>query len=166
MNAFVSSLLIALSSFGLILQDTPKVRTGDLQPLTGAQWTGTLTYLDYRTNKKVSIPSNLAITQSTGDRLSWLLVYEYPDEPKANSKETVRISKDGRTINGETVVERANIGGTTLRIVTEKSGRDDDKIALFRFTYLLNARSFSIKKEVRYEATTDFIERNQYSWKR
>lgn len=166
MNIFVSALLVASSFFGLAFPETPKVKTKDLQRLTGRQWTGTLTYADYRTNKKVSISSNLTVTRSATDKLSWVFEYQYPDEPKANSTETVTISSDGTTIDGEKVVERTRLAGDTLRIVTEKTGPDNNKNALFRFTYVLSAMSLSIRKEVRYEGEAQFFERNQYSWKR
>jgi len=166
MNIFISSFLIVSSLFGSISIDTPKLRVKDLQLLTGNQWTGTLTYLDYRTNKKVSIASNLLVSRSNGDKLSWVFEYQYPDEPKANGKEIVTISKDGGIINGEKVVERVKLAGNTLRIVTEKNGSDNDKKALFRFTYLIGPKSFSIKKDVRYEGAEAFIERNQFSWRR
>lgn len=146
--------------------DAPKLSAADLQRLTGKPWAGTLTYLDYRTNKTVSIAANLVVSQSDGDKRSWVFEYQYPDEPKANSKETVVISQDGRVINGERVVERVRLARDRLRIVTEKSDPDNDKKALFRFTYLISANSFSTKKEVRYEGTEAFIERNQYSWRR
>ncbi len=92
--------------------------------------------------------------------------YQYPDEPKANSTETVAIGKDGKMFDGEAVIERTNLTDKTLKIVTEKSGPDNDKKALFRFTYLLSKTSFSIKKEVKYEGTTEFFVRNEYNWKR
>jgi len=116
-----------------------------------------LFYLDYGKNTKVSIPSNLTITQSKDNKSSWIFEYQYPDEPKANSKETITISKDGKIFDGETVIERTSLADKTLRIVTEKSGLDNDKKALYRFTYLLSKTSFSIKKEVQYEGTTDFL---------
>jgi len=166
MKIFVSALLVTSSFFGLAFLEAPKVKTEDLQRLTGARWTGTLTYADYGTNKKVSIPSNLTVTRSAANKLSWVFEYQYPDEPKANSKATVTIGKDGTTIDGEKVIERTRLAGDTLRIVTEKPGPDNNKSALFRFTYLLSATSFSIKKEVRYEGATEFFERNQYSWQR
>lgn len=166
MSAFVSALIVASSFFGLAILNTPKITNKDLQLLTGAQWSGTLTYLDYRSNKKVSIPSNLIVTQAVEDKLSWIFDYQYPAEPQANSKETVIIGKDGRAINGETVIERAKLTGGTLRIVTKKQGQDNDRNALFRYTYLLNTKSFSIKKEVRYEGEAKFFERNEYSWTR
>src|ERR1044071_6200375 len=87
MNILALCFLIVSSLPGLISTDAPEVRTGDLQTLTGPQWTGTLTYLDYRTNKRVSIPSNLSVRQSTEDKLSWVFGYQYPDEPKANNKD-------------------------------------------------------------------------------
>ncbi|MEP6923796.1 MAG: hypothetical protein ABI954_04980 [Pyrinomonadaceae bacterium] len=166
MNIFISALLITSSFLGLSFLNAPKVKTKDLQRLTGAQWIGTLSYLDYGTNKKVSIPSKLTVTQSAEDKLSWVFEYQYPDEPKANSKEKITISRDGKTIDGETVVGRTNLAGDMLKIVTEKTGMDNDKKALFRLTYLSSETDFSIKKEVKYEDATEFFMRNEYSWKR
>lgn len=164
MNIFISVLLIASSLPGLV--SAPKLKVDDFRRLAGAQWSGTLTYLDYGKNKKVSIPSRLIVSCSTEDRRSWVFDYQYPDEPKANSKEIVAIGKDGRTIGEERVVERTTLADKTLRIVTEKAGTDNDRRALFRFTYLVGAKSFSIRKEVRYEGASEFFERNEYSWKR
>lgn len=166
MNAIVLVLLLATSSVGSAFLESPKVRTKDFQQLTGAQWKGTLTYLDYRANKKVSIPSNLTVTGSNENKLSWVFDYQYPDEPKANSRDTVTMSKDGKIIDGETVVERVKLAEDTVRLVTEKSGKDNDKTATFRFTYLISRKRFSIKKEVRYEGANEFFERNEYSWER
>ncbi len=166
MKKFISIWLIALSFSAFGFGQTSKVKIKDLQNLRGAQWTGTLSYLDYRKNTKVSISSNLTVTQSKDDKSSWIFEYQYPDEPKANSRETVAVSKDGKTFDGETVTERTSLADKTLKIVTQKSGPDNDKKALFRFTYLLGKTSFSIKKEVRYEGTTDFFVRNEYIWKR
>jgi len=166
MKKTTSILVIALSLSVFAFGQTPKMKIKDLQNLKGAQWTGILSYLDYGKNTKVSIPSNLTVTQSKDNKSSWIFEYQYPDEPKANSKETVTISKDGKIFDGETVIERTNLADKTLRIVTEKSGNDNDKKALFRFTYLLGKTNFSIKKEVKYEGTTEFFVRNEYNWKR
>lgn len=166
MNVFFFLFLILPSLFGFIAKDPPKVRAKDLQLLVGRQWTGTLNYVDYSTNKKVSIASDLIVTESSGDTLSWVFEYLYPDEPNANSKETVTISEDGKIIDGETVVERTELAGKVLRIVTEKSGTDNKKRAMFRYTYSVSVRAFSVRKEVQYDETTDFFERNQYFWRR
>jgi len=166
MKIFITCVASLSLFLGFIFMDAPKLKRSDLQLLTGAQWTGTLTYLDYSTNKKVSIASKLLVTQSSAGKFAWVFDYQYPDEPKANGTKEVILSPDGTTISGEKVVERTKVDGSPLRITTEKTGSENDKQALFRFTYLISAKSFSIKKEVRYEGTTDFIERNQYSWTR
>ena len=97
---------------------------------------------------------------------SWVFEYEYPDEPKANGKQVVRLEEGGTLFDGEKVVERSSLDGGALRIVTEKRGRDNDRDALFRYTYTLGESSFSIRKEVRPEGAAEFFERNTYSWRR
>ena len=166
MNIFVSVLLTVSSLFGLVSIKTAKIKANDLQRLAGVQWTGTLTYLDYGKNKKVSIPSNLLITRSADDKLLWIFEFQYPDEPQANSKRNVMIGEDGRSFGDEMVVERTKLANKTLKIVTNKNGMDNDKPALLRFTYLLGPTSFSIRKEVKYEGASEFFERNEYSWRR
>ena len=143
-----------------------RIKRDDLQILTGTQWSGTLTYLDYRSKKKVSIPAKLNVRANGEDKWSWVFEYEYPDEPQANGREIVRLSEDGRSLNGEAVLERISLPDNTLRFVTEKKGDDNNRRATIRFTYSLNAQRFSIKKEVRYEDEDQFFERNGFDWKR
>ncbi len=166
MNIFICALLTVSSLFGLASQQPAKITAADLQQLTGAQWKGTLTYLDYKSKKQVSIPANLTVTPTAQDARSWMFEMQYPDEPQANGRETVTLAPDGRTLSGEAVLERTLLPDHTLKIVTEKTGPDNDKQATFRYTYLLSSNSFSIKKEVKYEGTTEYFERNQYNWKR
>ncbi|HJU54258.1 MAG TPA: hypothetical protein VJ715_06795 [Pyrinomonadaceae bacterium] len=151
---------------GYIQSQAPTVRLEDLGQLTGEPWAGSLTYLDYRSNKKVSIPSNLTVTRVPGEEMSWVFEYQYPDEPQANSKQTVTITEGGTVIDGEKVIERTALDGGALKLVTERTGSDNDRKALFRYTYLLGPSTFSIKKEVRPEGAAAFFERNEYSWKR
>src|ERR1044072_5669517 len=164
MKVFVFALLAAFAA--LFSPQAAKVSTEDLRSLAGARWAGKLTSLDYRSNKKVSIPSNLTVTQTAGDETSWLFEYEYPDEPKANGKQTLKVEEGGGVFDGEKVVEGTGVEGGGFRLVTVKRGRDNEKDALFRFTYTLDRSTFTIKKEVRPEGATEFFERNEYSWKR
>jgi len=163
MKVFVLSLLIVSH---LVFTTESKVTRDDLQVLTGTEWSGTLTYLDYRSNKKVSIPANLTVRSNGEDKWSWVFEYKYPDEPKANSEEIVRLSKDGKSLNGEVVLERTSLADGAVRFVTEKKGQDNNRSASFRFIYELSAKTFSIKKEVRYEDENQFFERNEYRWNR
>ena len=165
--------IAALSAFSLfaalIFPQTAKVLPEDLRRLTGARWAGMLTYTDYGSNKRVSIPSTLTVkeaTESAGDASAWVFAYEYPDEPKANSLRTVTLGEGGTVLDGEKVIERTRLEGGALRVVTERAGSDDDRKALFRYTYLLGPASFQITKEVRPEGAAAFFERNRYSWTR
>ncbi len=142
------------------------VSAGDLKTLEGREWSGTLTYLDYSSNKKTSIKSNLKVTAAAEDKMAWRFEYIYPDEPKANGKSDVKLSTDGLTFNEQTVIERIKLADGTTKIVTTKDGPDNGKKALFRHTYLVSAKSFSIMKEVRTEGSADFFERNTYTWTR
>ena len=166
MKALILAFLLGSQIFGSVSLNEARIKRDDLQILTGTQWSGTLTYLDYRSKKKVSIPANLHVTPNVEDKWSWVFEYVYPDEPHANSREIVRLSEDGRSINGEVVLERLSLPDNTVRFVTEKKGEDNDRSASIRFTYLLNAKSFSIQKEVRYEDEDQFFERNSFDWKR
>jgi hypothetical protein len=166
MKVLVFALLIASGFAGLFPRQAAKVSAEDLRRLTGARWTGTLTYLDYGSNRRVSIPSNLTVTQAEGDGNAWVFDYEYPDEPKANGKQTLKVNDGGAVFDGEEVVERTGLDSGGFRLVTVKRGRDNDRAALFRFTYTLDRSTFTIKKEVKPEGAAEFFERNQYSWKR
>ena len=166
MKALILAVLLGSQLFGPVSLKEARIKRDDLQILTGAQWSGTLTYLDYRSKKKVSIPANLTVKPNGADKWSWVFEYEYPDEPKANSKEIVQLSKDGRSLNGEVVLERTSLPDDTVKFVTEKKGEDNNRPASIRYTYSLNAKSFSIKKEVRYADEDQFFERNGFDWKR
>ncbi|HEU4508105.1 MAG TPA: hypothetical protein VFR78_07710 [Pyrinomonadaceae bacterium] len=163
MRLFILSMFVVLFLVSHAAGQTPRISADDFRVLAGARWTGTLVYRDYGSNKEVSIRANLVVTR---DGSSWVFEYEYPDEPKANSRRTVTLSDGGTQIDDEKVVERTSLDHGAVRIVTERRGTDNDRAAIFRYTYLIDASSFSIRKEVRPEGATEFFERNRYSWKR
>jgi hypothetical protein len=138
----------------------------DIQILEGPKWTGMLTYLDYSSNKRTSIKSNLTVTRKATDPAVWTFAYEYPDEPKANDASDAVLEDGGRKFFGETVIEKKYLAGKTIQVVTTQAGTDNGKKALFRYTYLINAKSLSIKKEVQIEGSSDWFERNEYRWVR
>ena len=108
------------------------------------QWMGTLTYLDYQSGEPYTMKANIRIDQATPGSDSFQLVYEYPNEPKANSTGRLVISDNGRMLNGETVIKKT-WGDDQLLIITEKDGEDDDKKALIRHTYTITSHSFTFQ---------------------
>ncbi|MEO8210365.1 MAG: hypothetical protein ABI840_07365 [bacterium] len=119
---------------------------------------------DYGSNKNVSIPVELRVTQSEVDPTIFIFGYEFTKEPEANGYDTVKISSDGKFLNNEEIVYKST--GDTLKIITEELGEDDDRKAKFRHTYLINNSSFSVKKEVKFLDEEEFIRRNEYRFER
>lgn len=145
---------------------TASVSAKDLKPLEGKTWTGNLTYLDYQSKKPTSIKSNVTISHSKTDKLTWIFNMEYPLESVANSKDEVKLSRDGMKFDGETVTERTKLSDGSLRVVTSRIGKDDNRDATFRHTYLISKKAFSMRKDVKFDGESEFFERNTYTWAR
>ena len=164
MKTLFTSIFIGLLFVGYAFAQSVSER--ELKVLEGATWTGELTYLDYRSNTKTSIKSNVTISPKPDSANMWTFAYVYPDEPKANSSSDVSLSSDGKIFNGQKVVETKKLTDGTTTIVTAKEGDDNGKKALFRYTYTFDAKKFTILKEVQYMGETAWFERNTYSWAR
>lgn len=166
MRRIILSFLLSICFSVLCLGQSAKLNTKDIDILLGDEWNGTLSYSDYSSGKMVSIPSKLTIRKSKNKKSTWIFDYRYPNEPGSNSTETVVLSDNRKLFDGETITEKTKLPNKILRIVTEKNGQDNDKKAIFRYTYLISKTVFSVKKEVRYEDGKEFFIRNEYSWKR
>ena len=55
----------------------------------------------------------------------------------------MKLTNDG--INDEKVVSRESVDGG-IRLVTERRGKDNDRDALIRYTYMIRELSFSIRE--------------------
>jgi len=165
MKTTIPLFIVALTLALTVSAQTARISPNDLKPIEGAQWVGTLTYLDYGTNKKTSIKSNITISRSEKAGNVWNFDYQYPDEPKANSKSEPSLSADGSTFDGATVLEKTVEGGKT-RIVMIKPGKDNNRTAVYRYTYEFGDGKFSVRRDVKIEGTEEFFERNTYSWTR
>ncbi|MEO6932696.1 MAG: hypothetical protein ABI151_13770 [Chitinophagaceae bacterium] len=113
------------------------------------------------------MPANVIVRQIDG---TGTFIFEnfYPNEPKANSIDTFRISKDGKRINGESVKWRKESGNGNAEIVTEIEGKDgnDDRSAVIKQTYLIGKKIFSITKEVMFASHKVWIKRHEFSYSR
>lgn len=132
----------------------------DLSSSVGS-WEGKLTYLDYSSGKPYTMSANIKISL-TENKKGYVLGYEYPNEPQANSKDTTFINEN--LFGKDKIIEfkKATDGGFTL--VTELEGEDgnDNKKATLRHTYFLKSNTYSIIKDVKFEGTDKWIKRNEY----
>lgn len=166
MNKTVWIFLFSVSALLSVYSQEQRLTSRNLLTLEGAKWVGTLTYVDYRSNKKTSIKSELIIKKSPTSDLSWIFDYQYPDEPRANNSSTVTLTASGDTFNDQRVSGKSNTKDGLLRFVGMKDGTDNDRNAIFRYTYLIGPKSFSVRKEVKLEGSTEWFERHEYSWSR
>jgi len=132
----------------------------DLSNSVGS-WEGKLTYLDYSSGKPYTMSANIKISLTENSN-GYIMGYEYPKEPQANSKDTTYIVN--KLFGKDKIVEfkKSEDGGFLL--VTEIVGEDgnDNKKAVLRHTYILKPNTFSIIKEVKFEGIDKWIKRNEY----
>ena len=161
-SIFLSLLLFYTVS---VFCQAPSVSASEFNKLAGC-WEGQLTYLDYGTNKPFSMPANLQVTRISNTK-SFVLANIYPEEPKANANDTIIISGDGSYINKEKITSKQIDKDGTVRLTTELSGEDgnDQKQALFRFSYLLSPTGFTFRKEVQFTGNKEWILRHEYIYK-
>ena len=140
------------------------VTTNDLEILLG-EWVGTLTYTDYGTNKPFTMPANLIVSPGK-NKYQLILSINYPKEPNANSKDKIKISKDGTQLNNLKITSKVVLPNGQIQIITENFGKDNGKKALIKNIYIFGASDFIIRKEVKFENSDNWLMRNQYEYKR
>jgi len=166
----MSATLFLVFSFGILAaqenstEQEYSVTKQDIDKLIGG-WTGMLTYVDYSSKKQYSMPCNLKIN---GNERKLKLSYSYPNEPNANSKGKIKVSKDGSTINKKKIVSKTVDSANNVEIKVEHLGKDgnEGKNALIRETYKIGMEYFVIRKEVKFEGTSNWMIRNEYDFKR
>lgn len=141
------------------------ISADDLRSLPG-DWKGKLTYLDYSSNKEVSIQATLKAEMKKENSIR--LHFDYPAEPGYGSKEQYTISDNGKMVNDMKVIERTTLSDGSLKIVLENRGKDgnDQKLAVFHHVFELGKNSFMLSKLVKFEGQEKFFQRNQYSFQR
>jgi len=144
----------------------PSISINDFTSVIG-NWKGSLTYLDYTSGKPYTMPADVIV--STEPQLNRVILeYKYPNEPHANGKDTLKISKEGTMLDAAFVKEKKLLADSTLRIVTERNGFDgnDHRKAVIRHTWIISAAVFSNREDIKFEGEQNWIERNQYTFHR
>ena len=135
--------------------------------LFAGKWKGSLTYLDYTSQKPYSMPADVIISYLPGSKML-LFAHSYPKEPAANNVDTVMISMDGSMIGKAKIISKILLSDGTLQIITESAGFDgnDNQPATIRHTYSVGKNLYQKKKEVRFEGKSEWIERNRSGYTR
>jgi hypothetical protein len=150
--------------FSLSLYSQPQITIEDLETIVGS-WEGKITYLDYQTNKPFTMAANL-IVEKGKDENNLVLNNLYPNEPKANNSDKIKVTKNGTLLNKHLVTKREEVDNGQIQIQTEHKGKDDNKKALIRYTYQISKNLFLIRKEVQFDEVDGWIKRSEFSYKR
>jgi Putative auto-transporter adhesin, head GIN domain len=142
----------------------PRIDMEDLKPVAG-KWKGTLQYLDYSSREQVSIPCNMEVEIMEKTR-KIVLSYIYPEETKYNSSDVILINETGDRMGDATVIEKTNLAGGGVKVVTEEKGTDDNKPCTTKRVITLTANKFVITKMVKFDGEATFFQRNEYNWNR
>lgn len=145
--------------------DDPFIRIEDFIKLTSSKWTGSLTYTDYSSGKSVTIPAEVSIAQSDEKPSLFIFNFSYPEEPHANSVDSVLISEDGKSIGNERIIQRFNEDSKTV-IVTTRDNSENGKEFTYRYTYRFNPRYLYIGKEECEKGSESFLQRNYFEFNR
>lgn len=141
------------------------ITINDFKPLQG-RWKGTLTYLDYSSNKAISIPANAQFSMENDSILVRNLFYT--DEPDKNEKDSFIISAKGTRLNGDKLIKKNILANGTIEIVLQGNGTDgnDNKEAVFKHRWIISDNQLIIIKQVKYRAEDTFFERHRYTFSR
>ncbi len=160
-KAGIACLLLFITTGG----NAQTVNSSDFKSAAG-KWTGTLTYLDYTSNKPVTIKVNAAVEMKNENQFT--LAFYYTDEPSENEKNNYVIKENGTKVNDMQLIERTLQADGALKIVLERKGLDgnDHKPATFHQVMVIADKLFTITKLVKFDGEEQFFQRHQYSFSR
>ena len=150
--------------FFVVPQAQNTVSAKDLEPLLG-EWTGSLTYVDYSSNKPYTMPASLTVSRGKSEQ-QVSLMYTYPNEPSANSKGKLKISDQGKKLNNERIVSREVLSDGSVQVTTSYKGKDNNREAMIKGVYVLGKAICVIRKEVKYDNSENWLKRNEYTFER
>jgi uncharacterized membrane protein YphA (DoxX/SURF4 family) len=158
----VITFLLFISSVAAQSTDSALLKKGVNDVL--GKWTGTLEYLDYRSHQKVKLPSTLDVKETGKDIYD--LSFDFPTEKGHGWNEKAELKYNEGLINDVKILALTMLPGEKIQFVLEEEGEDDNRKAIIRKTYIMNNKSFSITKLVKYNEQEDWLQRNQFVFNR
>lgn len=130
-------------------------------------WEGTLTYTDYSDDIKTSTLDTKMTAQWRNGKGSLQFEYGEPNGKTVKGKQKIKLGKSSKEfyIDGKWKVNsfEQNSDGSNWTLIIEKEGKDNNRNSVIRQEISLTDKAFEIVKEVRYDGTTDFFERNRHT---
>ncbi|MEQ8713142.1 MAG: hypothetical protein RIC80_08990 [Cyclobacteriaceae bacterium] len=154
------SLLILISASA-----QAQLTTDNLNAIVG-EWTGTLTYLNYRDDKTlVTLPVEVTATNA-GKSIDLIMIFEEPGGGTERRTDKIKLKKNQIVFSGDW-----DLGGATVQdnnhweVEMSKEGMDNNLKSDFLQIMKVTNDDILITKKVRYRGG-EFFMRNEYKLKR
>lgn len=163
-SVFSLALLLSLLCSPVAWSQSPRLLPQDPALFCG-QWTGRLTYLDYTTGKPYTMPAQTKI-QFLDNKKGLQVQMIYPNEPKANSTDTLLLDPTGKSWDGDKLIQRKTLANGDVEIIIEREGRDgnDNLPATIRRTITIGPKTYITRKDVRFTGSQTWIQRHEYRY--
>jgi hypothetical protein len=164
----MKSIIITLvACFIIVFAQAQNLKSTDFKLIEG-NWVGTLTYLDYTSNKPFTMPANTTYLQSSTNPNLFFRSIGYSTEPHANQKDTAMINANGKLLDDYTVTAITKPCDGCITIICEKQDVDgnDNKPAIIKKTISITTTTLTIKKEVLFNDAKEWLLRHTYSFER
>lgn len=134
-------------------------------------WTGTLEYRDYRSDRRVTLPTTLAVAAGAGNELTFSYVYD--DGPGKTVRSTDRVTIDAaarsyRIQNADGTYDAifaasglGEFGPASRTVVLTGKGDENGVVVDLRTTITVDDTSLTMRRESR-RAGEDWLFRNEY----
>jgi hypothetical protein len=156
--------LMLVTAFSFVQRST-QLTLKDIAQSIG-EWKGTITYLDYSTGKPFTMAANTTLFLDTINGEKIILKMVYPKEPKANGYDTLQVKGPYLDNKGIINIERNKDGITITTVETDAVDGNDNKPCIIKHIYTFEKEILLFKKEVLFKGKSNWILRNEYSFKR
>jgi len=153
------------------------IAVGTAQPapsfpdVLAGNWSGTLEHRDYRSDRRVTLPTKLVVEPDGPGRLTFAYTYDDGPGKTVTSQERITIDREHSTYriqNGDGTYDAtfaasglASFGAASPAIVLAGKGDENGAPVDLRVTLTLTASSFTMLRESR-TAGGDWLFRNEY----
>ena len=134
-----------------------------LRLMHSSRWEGVLKYLDYQSDRIVTIPAALKLNVVDGE--SSIIEYLYSEEPHMNSSQEFKLDLQAGKIEGRAISSIENKDGL-VKIVAIEDGMDAGLNATLRYTYQIGERVLTLMKEFNDGKSEGYTIRNMYYFSR
>jgi len=141
------------------------------QEALAGDWSGTLEYRDYRSDRRVTLPTELVVEHGGPGRLTFAYTYDDGPGKTVTSQERITIDREHSTYriqNGDGTYDAtfaasglASFGAASPAIVQAGEGDENGAPVDLRVTLTVTASSFTMLRESR-TAGGDWLFRNEY----